>query len=118
LPVRVLWVQSVWSFVFYTYMQIFSFSLGFISLSSPEREPSAEYVANPICAHCYLWFVMQGPGSPYHSPVGRGSPLMSPLVGDPAAIQALNLDPSCPNVPEDVYRLAISVCSLFSMHNA
>jgi hypothetical protein len=29
---------------------------------------------------------------------------MSPLVGDPAAIQALNLDPSCPNVPEDVYR--------------
>ncbi|KAH9559096.1 hypothetical protein CY35_06G041800 [Sphagnum magellanicum] len=46
----------------------------------------------------------KGPGSPYHSPVGRGSPLMSPLVGDPAAIQALNLDPSCPNVPEDVYR--------------
>jgi hypothetical protein len=60
----------------------------------------------------------KGPGSPYHSPVGRGSPLMSPLVGDPAAIQALNLDPSCPNVPEDVYRLAISVCSLFSMHIA
>ncbi|CAK9198824.1 unnamed protein product [Sphagnum troendelagicum] len=46
----------------------------------------------------------KGPGSPYHSPVGRGSPLMSPLVGDPAAIQALNLDPSCPQVPEDVYR--------------
>jgi hypothetical protein len=29
LPVRVLWVQSVWSFLFYTYMQISSFSLGF-----------------------------------------------------------------------------------------
>ncbi|KAL3679895.1 hypothetical protein R1sor_022851 [Riccia sorocarpa] len=43
-------------------------------------------------------------GSPYHSPVGRASPLMSPLVGDPASIQALNLDPSCPQVPEEVYR--------------
>ncbi|BBN17571.1 hypothetical protein Mp_7g15450 [Marchantia polymorpha subsp. ruderalis] len=44
-------------------------------------------------------------GSPYHSPVGRGSPLSSPLVGDPASIQALNLDPSCPQVPDDVYKL-------------
>ncbi|BBN17554.1 hypothetical protein Mp_7g15450 [Marchantia polymorpha subsp. ruderalis] len=43
-------------------------------------------------------------GSPYHSPVGRGSPLSSPLVGDPASIQALNLDPSCPQVPDDVYK--------------
>ncbi|CAM6106174.1 unnamed protein product [Calypogeia fissa] len=43
-------------------------------------------------------------GSPYHSPVGRGSPLLSPLVGDAASIQALNLDPSCPQVPEEVYR--------------
>lgn len=30
---------------------------------------------------------------------------MSPLVGDPAGIQALNLDPSCPTVPEDILRL-------------
>jgi hypothetical protein len=118
LPVRVLWVQSVWSFSSTPTCRSPHFLSVFISLSFPEREPSAEYVADPICAHCYLWFVMQGPGSPYHSPVGRGSPLMSPLVGDPAAIQALNLDPSCPNVPEDVYRLAISACSLFSMHNA
>lgn len=29
LPVRVLRVQSLWSFLFYTYMQISSFSLGF-----------------------------------------------------------------------------------------
>lgn len=52
-----------------------------------------------------LVFVEQGPGSPYHSPVARNSPLMSPLVGDPAGIQALNLDPSCPTVPESVLRL-------------
>lgn len=53
-----------------------------------------------------LFCFVQGPGSPYHSPVGRGSPLMSPLIGDPTGIQALNLDPSCPQVPEEVYRLA------------
>lgn len=52
-----------------------------------------------------LVFVEQGPGSPYHSPVARNSPLMSPLIGDPAGIQALNLDPSCPTVPESVLRL-------------
>eukprot|EP00897_Mesotaenium_endlicherianum_P001657 jgi/Mesen1/1519/ME000132S00454 len=45
-----------------------------------------------------------GQSSPYHSPVGRRSPLMSPLVADAASIQALNLDPSCPHVPEQVYR--------------
>ncbi len=74
--------------------------------------------AVPIVVDRLLWFVVQGPGSPYHSPVGRGSPLMSPFVGDPAAIQALNLDPSCPQVPEDVYRLAISafllLCAYFT----
>jgi hypothetical protein len=41
---------------------------------------------------------MQGQGSLPHSPVGRGSPLISPLVVD--------LDRSHQQVPEDVYRLA------------
>jgi hypothetical protein len=39
---------------------------------------------------------MQGQGSLPHSPVGRGSPLISPLVVD--------LDRSHQQVPEDVYR--------------
>eukprot|EP00850_Spirogloea_muscicola_P005999 SM000028S10093 [mRNA] locus=s28:300268:305258:- [translate_table: standard] len=45
-----------------------------------------------------------GGGSPYHSPVGRRSPLMSPMLGEPASIQALNLDPSCPQLAEEVVR--------------
>jgi hypothetical protein len=43
-------------------------------------------------------------GSSYNSPIGRCSPLMSPSGADPAGIKALNLDPSCPQVPDDVYR--------------
>lgn len=51
-----------------------------------------------------FFMILQGPGSPYNSPIGRGSPLLSPLPGDPAGFKALNLDPSCPQVPDDVYR--------------
>ncbi|XP_024384480.1 uncharacterized protein [Physcomitrium patens] len=46
----------------------------------------------------------KGSGSPYNSPMARGSPLMSPLVGDQSGIKALNLDPSCPQVSADVIR--------------
>lgn len=37
--------------------------------------------------------------------MARGSPLMSPSVGDQSGIKALNLDPSCPQVSADVIRL-------------
>eukprot|EP00249_Psilotum_nudum_P015390 c25304_g2_i1 orf=1-2427(-) len=43
-------------------------------------------------------------GSPYHSPVGRSSPLITSLVGEPTSIQALNLEPGRLQVTEDIYR--------------
>ncbi|XP_073388244.1 uncharacterized protein [Physcomitrium patens] len=46
----------------------------------------------------------KGSGSPYSSPMGRGSPLISPSVGDPAGIKALNLDPSFPQIAPEVHR--------------
>ncbi|KAG0573034.1 hypothetical protein KC19_VG143000 [Ceratodon purpureus] len=46
----------------------------------------------------------KGSGSSLSSPIGRCSPLTSSFVGDPAGFKALNLDPSCPQVPDDVYR--------------
>jgi len=66
---------------------------------------------------CSLLFYefLQGSGSPYNSPIGRGSPLLSPLAGDPAGIKALNLDPSCPQVPDDVYRLVFSLVFLTTL---
>ena len=42
--------------------------------------------------------------SPHSSPLARRSPHLSPLMGGDASMQALNLDPSCPQVPEEVYR--------------
>ncbi|BBN17570.1 hypothetical protein Mp_7g15450 [Marchantia polymorpha subsp. ruderalis] len=69
------------------------------SVSTPITRESESKTSRPSSADS------QAGGSPYHSPVGRGSPLSSPLVGDPASIQALNLDPSCPQVPDDVYKL-------------
>jgi hypothetical protein len=53
--------------------------------------------------------------SPYHCPVSRGSSLMFPLVEDPTAIQALNFDPRCPNVLEDVYRFATFLCAHYCL---
>lgn len=58
---------------------------------------------------------LQGSGSPYNSPIGRGSPLLSPLAADPAGIKALNLDPSCPQVPDDVYRLVFPLVFLANL---
>lgn len=60
--------------------------------------------------------ILQGSGSPYNSPIGRGSPLLSPLAGDPAGIKALNLDPSCPQVPDDVYRFEFTLVFLFNLY--
>lgn len=45
-----------------------------------------------------------GSVSPYSSPVAHRSPHLSILIGGDTSMQALNLDPSCPQVPEEVYR--------------
>jgi hypothetical protein len=42
--------------------------------------------------------------SPYGTPKGLKSPLHSPLVSDPSALSALNLEPGVTKVPEDVRR--------------
>ena len=42
--------------------------------------------------------------SPYSSPMAHHSPHLSPLKGGDASMQALNLDPSRPRVPDEVYR--------------
>ncbi|GBG65757.1 hypothetical protein CBR_g52348 [Chara braunii] len=44
------------------------------------------------------------PGSPINSPFGRRSPLLSPKIADASNIHALNLDPSRPQVNDEVIR--------------
>ncbi len=53
--------------------------------------------------------------SSYHYPGSRGSSLMFPLLQDPTTIQALNLDPRCPNALEDVYRFATILCAHYCL---
>lgn len=78
------------------------FSLGKVDGGSTESsfESHKEHFRLPkLLVGDKVKYCNKGSGSPYNSPIGTSSP-----AGDPAGIKALNLDSSCPQVPDEVFR--------------